>query len=134
MGKFKNSCIIDDDPISVFGIKRSMKETNFSDDVVVYTNGQDALDGLTKMINEGKKLPSIIFLDLNMPIMDGWEFLDDFIKIPNTNTASVIIFIVSSSMDPRDIIKAKSYNMVSNYILKPILRKDLVRLMSELDI
>lgn len=134
MGKFKNSCIIDDDPISVFGIKRSMKETNFSDNVVVYTNGQDALDGLTKMIDEGKKLPSIIFLDLNMPIMDGWEFLDDFIKIPNTNTASVIIFIVSSSMDPRDIIKAKSYNMVSNYILKPILRKDLVRLMSELDI
>ncbi len=134
MAKFKNSCIIDDDPISVFGIKRSMKETNFSDNVVVYTNGQDALDGLTKMIDEGKKLPSIIFLDLNMPIMDGWEFLDDFIKIPNTNTDKVIIFIVSSSMDPRDIIKAKNYNMVNNYILKPILRKDLVRLMSELDI
>lgn len=134
MGKFKNSCIIDDDPISVFGIKRSMKETNFSDDVVVYTNGQEALDGLTKMLNEGKKLPSIIFLDLNMPIMDGWEFLDDFIKIPNTNTDKVIIFIVSSSMDPRDMIKAKSYSMVNNYILKPILRKDLVRLMSELDI
>ncbi|RTE54677.1 response regulator [Arenibacter aquaticus] len=134
MGKFKNSCIIDDDPISVFGIKRSMKETNFTDDVVVYTNGQEALDGLTKMLNEGKKLPSIIFLDLNMPIMDGWEFLDDFIKIPNTNTEKVIIFIVSSSMDPRDMIKAQSYSMVNNYILKPILRKDLVRLMSELDI
>ena len=134
MGKFKNSCIIDDDPISVFGIKRSMKETNFSDDVVVYTNGQDALDGLTKMINEGKKLPSIIFLDLNMPIMDGWEFLDDFIKIPNSNTDNVIIFIVSSSMDPRDMIKAKNYKMVNNYILKPILRKDLEKLMSEFDI
>ncbi|NNG09794.1 MAG: response regulator [Arenibacter sp.] len=134
MGKFKNSCIIDDDPISVFGIKRSMKETNFSDDVVVYTNGQDALDGLTKMINEGKKLPSIIFLDLNMPIMDGWEFLDDFIKIPNSNTDNVIIFIVSSSMDPRDMIKAKNYKMVNNYILKPILRKDLEKLMTEFDI
>lgn len=134
MGKFKNSCIIDDDPISVFGIKRSMKETNFSDNVVVYTNGQDALDGLTKMIDEGKKLPSIIFLDLNMPIMDGWEFLDDFIKIPNTNTDKVIIFIVSSSMDPRDMIKAKNYKMVNNYILKPILRKDLEKLMSEFDI
>jgi len=134
MGKFKNSCIIDDDPISVFGIKRSMKETDFSDDVVVYTNGQEALDGLTKMLNDGNKLPSIIFLDLNMPIMDGWEFLDDFIKIPNTNTDKVTIFIVSSSMDPRDMIKAKSYSMVNNYILKPILRKDLVRLMSELDI
>lgn len=134
MGKFKNSCIIDDDPISVFGIKRSMKETNFSDDVVVYTNGQEALDGLTKMINEGKKLPSIIFLDLNMPIMDGWEFLDDFIKIPNSNTDNVIIFIVSSSMDPRDMIKAKSYKMVNNYILKPILRKDLEKLMTEFDI
>lgn len=134
MGKFKNSCIIDDDPISVFGIKRSMKETDFSDDVVVYTNGQEALDGLTKMLNDGNKLPSIIFLDLNMPIMDGWEFLDDFIKIPNTNTDKVTIFIVSSSMDPRDMIKAKSYSMVNNYILKPILRKDLVRLMSEVDI
>lgn len=130
MGKIESSCIIDDDPIAVYGIKKSMKEIDFCNTIVVYKNGQDAIDGLNTMVEEGSELPSIILLDLNMPIMDGWEFLDDFLKIPNSNTDKVTIYIISSSIDPRDIIKAKNYHLVSNYILKPIKSDDLLKLLS----
>jgi len=133
MGKFKNGCIIDDDPISVFGIQKSMKDIDFCDNVVVYTNGREALEGLTKTLEEGKRLPSIILLDINMPVMDGWEFLEDFVKIPNSHTDEVIIYMISSSIDPRDSLKAKSFSMVNNYILKPIFKKDLVKLLSEME-
>jgi len=132
MGKFKNGCIIDDDPISVFGIKKSMRDLDFCDNIIVYTNGQEALEGLTKTTQEGKKLPSIILLDINMPIMDGWEFLEDFVKIPNSNTDEVTIFVISSSIDPRDFLKAKSFSVVNNYIIKPIFKKDLVKLLSDI--
>jgi CheY-like chemotaxis protein len=133
MGKFKMGCIIDDDPISVFGIQKSMRDIDFCDNVVVYRNGQEALAGLTKMLEAGKKLPSIILLDINMPIMDGWEFLEDFVKIPNSNTEEVTIFIISSSIDPRDFLRAKSFSVVNNYIVKPIFKKDLVKLLSEME-
>jgi CheY-like chemotaxis protein len=133
MGKFKIGCIIDDDPISVFGIQKSMRDIDFCDNVVVYRNGQEALAGLTKMLEAGKKLPSIILLDINMPIMDGWEFLEDFVKIPNSNTEEVTIFIISSSIDPRDFLRAKSFSVVNNYIVKPIFKKDLVKLLSDME-
>ncbi|MCM4171226.1 response regulator [Arenibacter sp. TNZ] len=132
MGKIESSCIIDDDPIAIYGIKKSMKEIDFCDTIIIYNNGQDAIDGLNTMVEEGTALPAIILLDLNMPIMDGWEFLEDFIKIPNSNTEKVTIYIISSSIDPRDILKAKNYSLVSSYILKPIKSNDLVKLLSDI--
>ncbi|MDL5512971.1 response regulator [Arenibacter sp. M-2] len=130
MEKIESSCIIDDDPIAIYGIKKSMKEIDFCNTILVYQNGQDAIDGLNNMVTECIALPSIILLDLNMPIMDGWEFLDDFIKMPNSSTKEVTIYIISSSIDPRDVIKAKDYSLVSNYILKPIKSADLLKLIT----
>lgn len=123
-------CVIDDDPICVFGIKKTMKELDFCNEIIVYKNGLEAINGLKNLLIEGKKLPSIIFLDLNMPIMDGWEFLEDFIKIPNHNRDYVTIYIISSSVDPRDLLKAKTYSAVSNYFIKPITPKDLGEIIS----
>ncbi len=125
MGKIDSCCIIDDDPIFIYGTKRIMKEMDFCNSFVIYNNGQEALDGILKITKSDQKLPDIILLDLNMPIMNGWEFLDEFIKTPITGTDKVLIYIISSSVDPRDIEKVKSYEEVSNYILKPITPKDL---------
>jgi len=125
MNKIKSTCIIDDDPIFVYGTKRIMKELNFSDNIIVYENGQDAIDGLTKMTENGEDLPPVIFLDLNMPIMNGWEFLEDFVKIPNHNREKVTVYIISSSVDPRDLERIKNYKVVNNYILKPLSPEDL---------
>lgn len=123
--KIESCCIIDDDPIFVYGTKRLMKEIDFCENIIVYNNGQDALDGLLEIYDSGEKLPPFIFLDLNMPIMNGWEFLDEFTKIPNNNLMKTVIYIISSSIDPRDLEKVKNYKAVNNYILKPITPKDL---------
>ena len=120
ISKFKTSCIIDDDPIHQFGLKILMDRANFSQEILVFENGEEALNGLSERLKEGKELPAVIFLDLNMPIKDGWGFLDEFVTIPNINTDKVTIYIVSSSINPADIEKAKTYEMVSNYIVKPL--------------
>ena len=91
MKKVNLTCIIDDDPIFVFGIKKVMELINFSDSIMVFKNGQEALDNLRPIILAKENLPDIILLDLNMPVLDGWQFLDEFIKIPCSK--KIIIYI-----------------------------------------
>ena len=129
MKKIDTTCIIDDDPIFVYGTKRVMKEVDFTEKIVVYNNGQDAIDGLTETVNDGDNIPPVVFLDLNMPIMNGWEFLEEFNKLPEEAIAGVTIYIVSSSIDPRDLEKVKQFNVVNNYIVKPVTPKDLEAIM-----
>lgn len=102
-----------------------MQEVHFCDSVLVFNNGQEAIDGLQELTDRGDVLPSVIFLDLNMPIMNGWEFLETFTKTPNHNVGDVTVYIISSSIDPRDLERVKNYEVVNNYILKPVTPKDL---------
>ena len=125
MKKIEKVCIIDDDPIFIYGTKRLMAEIDFYDEVVIFQDGQDAIDGLNAITENGETFPSVILLDLNMPIMNGWEFLESFTKIPNDNSEKVVVYIVSSSVDPRDLERIKNYKVVNNYILKPISKEDL---------
>ncbi|MEJ1221702.1 response regulator [Sediminicola sp. 1XM1-17] len=125
MEKKGSICIIDDDRIFVFGTRKIMKKIGFKGDLIVYNNGQDAVEGLTEMSQENKKLPSLILLDLNMPIMNGWEFLEEYKKIPLGQKNGVTLYIMSSSVDPIDCERAKSYTEVKNYILKPVTPQDL---------
>ncbi|MBB6001856.1 response regulator [Arcicella rosea] len=129
MKKIDIACIIDDDPIFVFGTKRIMQIANFCNGFLVFHNGKEAYDNLRAIILAGEKLPDLILLDLNMPIWDGWQFLDEFIQIPIEKP--ITIYIVTSSIDPEDIKRAKSYEIVSNYLVKPIKMDDLKKLMSE---
>ncbi len=124
MKKIDRICIVDDDSILVYGMKLMMNEVDFCEEVLEYSNGLDAIEGLASIVNDGEPLPLIIFLDLNMPIMDGWEFLDEFIKTPNYNLDNVSIYIISSSVDPRDREKANEYEIVKGYILKPVTTND----------
>ncbi len=120
MSKLERACIIDDDPIHQYGMKILMKKVDFSNEVMVFNNGQEAIDAMLDLLNLGDTLPSVIFLDLNMPIKDGWGFLDDFVKIPHHNREQVTIYVVSSSINSSDRIRAEQYEMVSNYIVKPV--------------
>ncbi|MGB3142996.1 MAG: response regulator [Maribacter sp.] len=125
MKKVNTCCIIDDDPIFIYGTKRIMKEVDFAENILVYNNGEEAIEGISQISEAEEKLPEVIFLDLNMPIMNGWEFLEEFEKLPNPNLKKTIIYIISSSVDPRDLERVKNYRQVNNYILKPITPNDL---------
>ena len=117
--KIDTVCIIDDDPISVYGTKILLNYNSFfGSSVIVYEDGKEALDNLTSIVKCNGKLPQVIFLDLNMPIMDGWEFLDEFVKLPMEEKPRV--YIVSSSIDKQDIEKAHTYDIVKDFIEKPL--------------
>jgi len=129
MSKFDLACIIDDDPIFVYGTKRLMQLTHFCDKFLVFHNGQDAIDYLRPAILNNEKKPEIILLDLNMPIMDGWQFLDELIQVPTD--VMITIYIVSSSIDPADMNKAKLYQNVTNYLIKPMTAQRLKEILNE---
>ena len=130
MKKVQVCCIIDDDPIFIYGTKRIIKEVDFAENIIVYNNGQEAVDGLKEIINEGGFLPEVIFLDLNMPIMNGWEFLEEYKNCQYDISKKTTIYIISSSVDPRDLERVKHYNEVDMYILKPITPDDLGKILS----
>lgn len=115
---FNTACIIDDDPIFIFGSKILLKNNDFSNNIIICQNGREAINIIVSMLESQKPLPEIIFLDLNMPIMDGWEFLEEFAKL--SNIGNVKIYILSSSIDSRDIARAKEYELVHDFIAKPL--------------
>ncbi|GLU43007.1 response regulator [Allomuricauda sp. NBRC 101325] len=131
MNPIQKTFIVDDDPIHQFGMKRMMSRLAFSKEILVFRDGQEAIDAVLDLLNAEEQLPSMIFLDLNMPIKDGWGFLDDFVKIPHHNREKVTIYVVSSSINPSDMEKAKQYEVVGNYIIKPINEEVLKEILAE---
>ena len=102
-----------------------MIERNFSKNIYSAINGEDALKFFDNLINkqdsEIKDFPQLIFLDLNMPVMNGWEFLSVFSKnqyLENFSKTKVVV--LSSTIDPNDIEKSKEYPMVVEFLSKPI--------------
>lgn len=112
--------VVDDDSVYQFTATRTIKATQLANQILQFQNGQEALDYLSGHLKELDILPDIIFLDINMPITDGWMFLEEFNKIKADLGKDILIYMVSSSIDPRDLNRAKSNPMVSDYVEKPI--------------
>ncbi|WP_037318671.1 response regulator [Salegentibacter sp. Hel_I_6] len=120
--KVELACIIDDDKIYVNLVKKIIEIKKLSKNLLIFKNGMEAFDHFKLILENAseEKLPDIIFLDINMPVMDGWEFLNEFIKIKNNFEKKITLYVVSSSIDPRDLERAKSFNLVTDYLIKPI--------------
>ena len=125
---------VDDDPITLMLCKKVITKTSFSKTIITAKNGEEALQYFNSILdkNEETKLPQLIFLDLNMPIMDGWEFLDNFSTNKYSAVNSTKIVVLSSTIDPEDLEKSKKYNMVIDFLSKPITTNMLTYLESKI--
>lgn len=119
MKKIDTIWIVDDDPIYIFGAKRKLKQINFSKSVRALDNGIEALEELHHLATTEKaKLPDLILLDINMPKMDGWQFLK---ALDNMSCKDdITVYLVTSSIDSHDIEKARASSLVSGYLNKPL--------------
>lgn len=112
---------VDDDPITLMLCKKVILKANLSSEIDSAVNGEDALAYFDRLISHPGNYPQLIFLDLNMPVMNGWEFLDIFSKNQYVqHFANTKVIVLSSTIDPDDIDKSKEYPMVVEFLSKPI--------------
>ncbi|MBS1534454.1 MAG: response regulator [Bacteroidetes bacterium] len=117
---------VDDDPITLMLCKMVINKSEITKELITAENGEDALNyfddlKLNNLGGEIPKYPQLIFLDLNMPVMGGWEFLDHFAREEYRQLfKDCKVIVLSSTIDPEDIKKAKTYPMVLDFMSKPI--------------
>ncbi|MBB5636367.1 CheY-like chemotaxis protein [Pedobacter cryoconitis] len=121
-----NLLVIDDDDINIFIIKKIVEKTGYEAKMVAKTNGLMAIDYLKELIESDQILPHLILIDINMPVLNGWEFLDAYEKLGIQN--DIDMYMLSSSVYENDIEKAKTYKTVKGFISKPLSIERLVEL------
>ncbi|MEO8887204.1 MAG: response regulator [Mucilaginibacter sp.] len=113
--------LIDDDEINNFISIKLIKKALADAEISACLNGKLAIEELTETQKSNpEKLPDFILLDINMPIMNGWEFLEEYKNLNIDPSGKSKIFIISSSVFSNDISKARSYPLVKNFISKPL--------------
>jgi len=129
MTKYKDVYIIDDDKIVHFVIKKLLASLKMDLNLSFFFNGFEAIEKIGNDLSSGVDLPDLILLDINMPIIDGWQFLDEFRKYNKASGNKTHVYIISSSNSISDISKAKEYqDQIKEYILKPITKEDLKKI------
>lgn len=126
-----NTIILIDDDLSVnYFHRRLITILNLTEDIHTFFNGKQALEGiitLNKTVEPGKKV--VIFLDLNMPLVNGWEFLEEFEKIKSQLHMQCNIHVISASLNPTDKENAEKNPNVISYISKPLSKETLLNCM-----
>lgn len=115
----KKVLCVDDDMVTLAIFKRILGKAQTIEKIETAINGQEALDLLINMQQNQVPLPDIILLDLNMPVLDGWSFVEKFQQVFPDNHSGLKIMIVTSSIDPEDQSKAKQYDFIVDYVTKP---------------
>jgi len=117
---YKRAMLVDDNDIDNFISKRIIELTGFSDTTVIKSSGKEALDYLEENKNNPDQLPDLIFLDINMPIVDGFVFLYEFEKFPTLVKSICKVVILSSSDKRKDIDKIVNNDHVIKFLTKPL--------------
>lgn len=126
--------VIDDDAIYQIIISKIIERSKMFSSITSFKNGKEALDTLHNVVNNTQEniqiLPDIILLDINMPVMDGWEFMEKMSLIKSKFKKGITVYIVSSSIAVEDKNKSKTYIDILGYLSKPITVNDLILIAS----
>jgi CheY-like chemotaxis protein len=118
--KLYDVLLVDDNDLDNFIHENVINDLHIARSITTKNSGLEALDYLKKLDEEKATFPDLIFLDIRMPKMDGFEFLEQYRQLPSRCKDHCAIFMLSSSMDPRDIKKAEQYQYVKRYLYKPL--------------
>jgi CheY-like chemotaxis protein len=119
---------VDDDPITLMLCRKVVEKVEFAKEIITVNNGEEAIQYFDALFEERKSnsdivYPKLVLLDLNMPVMDGWEFLESYITKDYQNVFDSTRFIVlSSSIDPYDINRSKTYPVIG-FLSKPVTKE-----------
>ena len=121
--KLKCILLVDDNPDDNFFHERVIKKSNLAEIVVAKQTGVEALEYLKLEKDDVELHPELIFLDINMPGMNGWEFLEEYYKLDKQFQSRAIVEMLTTSDNPDDKTKAKLFNGVSDFKTKPLTKE-----------
>ena len=128
MPKINLIMMIDDDSMTAFINKRILKIIGYTGKIISFPNGQEALQYMQGASSSEEKLPDLILVDINMPKMNGWEFLDAFSKMHSIDK-SISIVMLTNSVNKEDTIRSSQYEVVDHILNKPLSEYELKKLL-----
>lgn len=126
LDKIKNLWVIDDDDIFHFAVRKHLEMEKLSLNIKGFTHGEEALYALLDMQPDDENFPDMILLDINMPVMDGWEFAEEYDKKCDPTTKKVPVIMISSSVHNSDVSRVAEFSNVLSYVTKPVTREKLL--------
>jgi CheY-like chemotaxis protein len=123
-----NIFLVDDDHIYQFTAKKTLETMGLAEQVSVFMNGASAIQYIKDNLANHDALPDVIFLDINMPVMDGWQFVQEFEQLEVAKPIS--LYMVSSSVDESDMKRSREFSVITDYIIKPVGRTRFQQLLS----
>jgi response regulator RpfG family c-di-GMP phosphodiesterase len=127
-------CIIDDDPLFVFALTKMIEIQYPNINIITFNNGKGAIDYFNSIVEnntESSPLPDAILLDLNMPVMDGWAFMNSYNKIHPLLKKEIRLYVISSTDNEADRTKALKYAEVTAFLTKPLKAADIKSIMQD---
>lgn len=125
MNESKKIAIIDDDEVFHLIVKKQLEMKNLVCDVLKFYNGEEAASFFKENADKGSEMPELVMLDVNMPVKDGWGFLEEYGSLPQEIRNGIKIYMVTSSVIQSDIDRANNNGNVEEFVSKPITNEKL---------